>query len=374
MRRQEAATFRFKSPAQAWVDDSTLDFKKFVETRGPRGGRMVIDTISLHAELSLTVATATTQGEDLYRVFRKVTVEEVNGCRRLNEVTGDALRVISFAHMGADETHEHPDFAAGGPTTVNFTCAIPLTKKYAHEPGDYSMAAEMLERISVTCAKGSNLSLGASVVTVNSGTYWVICECHEEFDLVQHLQDEWIVRPFAAASTTEQELNFSKGRIQDLYLHIPGSDGGQTLANLTDVYLEHLMPRALRKDPDLKQHYARSRGQCQSGLSAQGAARTTDPFIGATLRACAVVLTTGTKAFEGPERTQVQIKLTNSADLPAAANIISRIVYPRDAKVTEGLGRRYGKKPAYLKTASKSSQNPGAWDAQYRDYLPVKFR
>lgn len=372
--QRSAATFRFKSPAQAWVSEATLDFKKFVETRGPRGGRIVIDTLILHAELSLTVATATTEGEDFYRAFRKVTVEEVNGVRRLNEVTGDALRLISYAHMGADETHEHPDFAAGGPTTVNFTCAIPFTKRYAHEPGDYAMAAEMLERVSITCASAANLSLGTSAVTVNSGTYWVIAECHEEFDLVQHLQDEWIIRPFAAASTTEQELNFSKGRLQDLYLWIPGQNGGQTLANLTEVYVEHLMPRALRKDPDLKQHFARARGECQNSLATTGAARTTNPFVGSTLRAVAVMLATGTKSFEGPERTQVQVKLTNSADLPAAANMVARIVYPRDPKVTEGLARRYKKQPTYLKTASKSAQSPTAWKAEYRDYLPLKFR
>ena len=371
--QRTAATFSFKSPAQAWVNDATLDFKKFVETRGPRGGRMVIDTLVLHAEFSLTIATATAQGEDFYRMFRKVTVEEINGVRRLNEVTGDALRLISYAHMGPGETHEHADFAAGGPTTVNFTCAIPLTKYWCHEPSDYGMAAEMLERVSITCAAETDIELGSVAATIHSGTYWVIAECHEEFDLVQHLQDEWVVRPFAAASTTEQELNFSKGRIQDLYLYVRGADGGQTLANLTDVYIEHLMPRALRKDPDLKQSYARRRAAAQNGLSATGAARSTDPFVGSTLRACAVLLSTGTKSFEGPERTQVQIKLTNSADLPAAASIVARVVYPRDPKVEEGLARRYGKRPAYLQTASKSKRSPGDWKEEYRRYLPLKF-
>lgn len=370
---RSAAPFRFKSPAQAWVSDATLDFKKFIETRGPRGGRMVIDTLILHAEFSLTIAAATAQGEDFYRMFRKVTVEEINGVRRLNEVTGDALRLISYAHMGSDETVEHADFAAGGPTTVNFTCAIPISKRYAHEPGDYAMAAEMLERVSITCAAETDIELGAVAATIHSGTYWVIAECHEEWDLVQHLQDEWVVRPFAAASTAEQELNFSKGRIQDLYLYVRGADGGQTLANLTDVYIEHLMPRALRKDPDLKQHYARARGEAQNFLTTTGGAKTTCPFVGSTLRAVAVLLSTGTKSFEGPERTQVQVKLTNSADLPAAASIVARIVYPRDQKVEDGLAARYKKRPAYLQTASKSKRRPDDWKEEYRRYLPMKF-
>ncbi len=372
--QQEAATFRFKSPAQNWVSGATLDFKQFVETRGPRGGRIVIDTLILHAQLSITVAAATSQGEDHYRVFKAVTVEEINGCRRLNGVRGDALRIISFAHMGSDQTHEHADFAAGGPTTVNFTCAIPLSKRYAHEPGDYAMAAEMLQRVSIECADATDLSLGAVVWTTNSGTYWVIAECHEEFDLVQHMQDEWIMRDFASTSATELLLQYPKGRIQDLYLYVRGANGGQTLANLTDVYVEHLMPRPLLKDPDLKTFYARMRGEAQNSVATQGDPLTTCPFVGSTIRATAVLLATGTKSFEGPERDQALVRITESAALPAAASVIARIVYPRDPKVEEGLARRYGKSLKGFRTASKTRRGVADWRADYRAYLPAKFQ
>src|SRR5215216_2186380 len=115
---KRAHVFKFKSDVKPWANNGTLDFTDFVETRGPRGGRMVIHGISLHGILNLTVATATTQGEDLYRGFRTVTVEQKDGTRRYNEVPGHALRLISYAHNGSERTHEHKDFAAG---TANVT-------------------------------------------------------------------------------------------------------------------------------------------------------------------------------------------------------------------------------------------------------------
>src|SRR5204862_8166163 len=129
-----------------------------------------------------------------------------------------------------------------GARTIYPTACLPFTMCYEYTPDDYGMPAELFEKVSITCADATNMSLGTSVVTVNSGTYWVIAECHEEFGVVQYISDEWMVRPMASVSATEQELIFPRGRPQDLYLWIPGQNGGQTLANLTEIFVEQLMP------------------------------------------------------------------------------------------------------------------------------------
>lgn len=370
---KRAATFKFKSEVKAWVNGGVLDFQRFVQPRGPRGGRVVIDRLVLHSILTLTVATQTTEGEDLYRAFQKVTVEEKDGTKRFNEITGDALRIIGFAHNEPGSTHEHADFAAGGPTARTMTAVLPLTKPYAYEPDDYGMPAELFEKVSITCASNANMSLGTSVVTIASGTYWVIAECHEEFGVVQYISDEWLVRPMASASATEQELITSRGRLQDLYLWIPGQGGGQTLANLSEIFVEHMMPRSLLKDPDLTTAFERERNICPNLASTPGTAISSSPFTGSTLRAVAALLATGTKTFEGPERTQHQVRLTLSAALPAAPSIIARVVYPRNPRVTAELAARYGKSIGYLKTADRTKRNPAEWKPEHAPYIPFKF-
>jgi hypothetical protein len=367
---------RYKSPAQNWVAGSLLEFRDVAETRGPRKGRMVIDRVLLHASLSLTVATATTQGEDIVRAFRTVTILEKDGALRCTEMPGDALRIVSFAVNGADRTHEHADFAAGGPTVVNMTLSVPLTKRYVYEGGDYALAVELLDAIKVRCADAAIMSLGTSVVTVNSGSYYVIIEAHEEMGIVQHVPDEWIVKPFdgaGAAGVLEKELTFTKGRLHDLYVYVPGANGGQTLANLSEIFVEHLMPRSLAKDPDQTTFFQRQRDIAQSGLSAKGAATTTSPFSGATVRACALILATGTKSYEGPERTKLNVRLTLTGALPAAPVMIARIIHPRSETTQNQLMRMYGKSGYYVKTADKTRREPSKWNPAHLPYLPIKF-
>jgi len=372
MQDKDAAVTPYKSESKTWVAGTSLDFTKFVEPRGPREGRNIIRNIVVHATLNLTVADATLNGEDLARAFRSVTITEKDGTQRMTEVTGDALRIISWAHNGGARHHEHADFGVST-ASVNLTISIPLAKPFAYDAEDNMLAAELLDKVSVRCADATNMSVGGATVTVNSGSYWVIAECVEQMGIVQHVPDEWIVRSFSAAAQTEFELLFGVGRCHDLYIWVPGAEGGQTLANLTEVNIEHVMSRSLLKDPDLAQMYIRKRDAARNALSAQGAALRTDPFSGATLRACAALLTAGNKSFEGPVRDKLTVRLTESAALPAAPSIIARIVHPRNMKTQAELMAAYKKRGFYVKTKDKSRRDPGKWNPKHLPYLPIKF-
>lgn len=374
MRGIDRAVYRFKSKDIAWVSpgQGVLTFDNWIEPRGPNGGRMVIHAIELHATLSLTVATATLQGEDCARAFRTITVEQIDRVRRYNEITGDAARLISFAHYGPDGTHEHADFAAGGPTTVKFSLALPIAKPFAYDPYETGLAAELLAKVAIGQAQSADMSLGSSAVTVNSGTYWVIAECHEEMAVVQHAVDEWVQQDFDTTTTGKLRTD---GRLHDLYLFVRGANGGATLANLTEAWVEHVMPQSLLKDPDLKQFYQRYRGGCTNLFSTKGNPLRTDPFTAAdagTLRAVALLLTTGNKIWEPAEREQVLVK-TVQASSPGTITMLARIARRTNPQIAKGLESRYGGGGWQAKTRDKTKRNEGDWRPDHWAYLPKKL-
>lgn len=369
---KDAARFFFKSTPQPWADGANLDFSGFWETRGPRGGRMVIVGIALHAIVQVDVTVGALQGEDIYRIFDAVTVEQKDGVRRLNNMPGDALRIASFAVNGRERTHEHADVAVGNNAVITATAYVPLAKPFAYEPGDFCLATEMLNLISLRCARAAQMSIGGATVAIDSGSYYVVLECIEQMGLVQHAVDEWIVRDFASVSATELELNVG-GRIHDALLYIPGGDGGQSLANLDEAMVEHVMPQFLKRDPELKQFYARARGACTNALSATGAALSTDPFVQSTQRAAAIILSTGTKAFEGKALSQATVRLRLSANLPGVPRLLLRVVKPRSEAARQGIVSKYKPTGSYIHTEGRTQREPGRWRPEYRDVLPEKF-
>lgn len=369
---RDAAPLRYKSKSIAWSNsgrgDATFD-ASFIPDQGPNGGVIVIDRIVVHADLNLTVATATTQGEDLYRAFRYVTVSQVDGEKRYDQVSGDSLRLVNYAMLGADATIEHTDFAAGT-GDQKCTAVIPLSKPFAFEPDDYALPAYLLREVKIGMAQGSDMSLGSSVVTVNSGDYWIIAECHEEFGVVQHAVDTISELDFDTASSGTMPVN---GRPHDLFLFVRGADGGASLANLTDVFIPtgNIYDQPYLLDPDLKQHYARLRGQATNGTSATGAARSTDPFVGSTTRACAALLAHGTKAWEMPEVKSLLVKTTLGGAL--SLRMIARATKRKTGALKKLIMETHGVNASYIKTSGKTRRNLGDWSPEQAAYMPEKF-
>lgn len=375
-------TLKYKSETRPWSNASGayVEFTNaWIPKTGPKGGRLVIDRAIAHFVGNIDVATAALQGEDVYRFFGPMTAKQKDGTVRYNEVPGDSMRIFLYECLGADQTKEHPDVAIGNGQTVRATMVIPFEKPNMHEPGDYSLAADELEHIRIRCATSAELSLGSSEVTINSGNYYVIFECHEELDVVYHAVDEVRVQDFSSTTSQEERLNVN-GRLQELLLYVRGAEGGASLANLTSAWIhepQNLAPE-LVVTPDLKEYYARARGEVTGAAGTTGDPVRSSPFSIATHRAVGVLIATGTKAFESPEIEAAIVKAEHS--LNATIRMVARIAKRRNDATQARLRERFKLAPGpnglgifRVKTKSNSMRNPGAWNPDLLPYLPIKF-
>jgi hypothetical protein len=374
-----SAKLKYKSETKVWINatNSPLEFgtTSMGNKRGPNGGRLVVDQITAHGVFNVDVATAALKGEDFYRFFRTVDLKTVFDGMRYNNVPGDCLRVFLYGSEGGDRTKEHADSAVSNGQTLRATLSIPLSRRNMHTDEDYALAAELIERIKIGCALASEMSLGSSVVTINSGSYYLIFECHEEHDIIYHAVDEVRVQDFESTTATEPRLNVN-GRLQELFLFVRGAAGGASLANLTSAWIhqpQNMAPELLVQ-PDLIEFYARQRNEVTGGSASTGVAMRSNPFVASTTRAVAVLLSTGTRAFDQPESDTVIVKTVHT--LGATLTMVARIAKPRTSDTFNRLKNDYNLKGIWrIKTASKSMQHPNAW-AERPDavpYLPIKF-
>jgi hypothetical protein len=375
-----SAKLKYKSETKVWINasNSPLEFgtTSMGNKRGPNGGRLIVDRISAHFVGDVTVATAALQGEDFYRFFRTLDLKTLFDGMRYNNVRGDDMRVFLYGSEGGDRTKEHADSAVSANQTLRATLSIPLARRYMHTDEDYALAAELIERIKIGCALASEMSLGTSVVTINSGSYYLIFECHEEHDIIYHAVDEVRTQDFESTTATEPRLNVN-GRLQELFLYVRGADGGGSLANLTSAWIhqpQNMAPELL-VTPDLVEFYARERNEVNGGSASTGVAMRTNPFVASTVRAVAVLLSTGTRCFDQPESDTVIVKTTHT--LGATLTMIARIAKPRTVETFKWIRDNYKLSGAWrIKTKSKSMQHPNAWKDERPDavpYLPIKF-
>lgn len=376
MKTCSAHQYQSKGADRVWANSGRGEAKwdptaLGVPPRGPNKGIVVIDRVTLHGTLNLTVATATLQGEDKYRAFRTINLKQVDQVKRIDGITGDAARLISYAHNGPELTHEHPDLAAST-ADVYVTCCIPLAKPYSFEYDDFSLPQEHFLELAVGLAQGADMSLGTSVVTVNSGTYWVVCDWHEEMSIVQHAVDTWKQQDFDTSATGTFQTG---GRLQDMFLFVRGANGGASLANLTDAFIPQIMDTALLREPDLKQAYARARFAATNLSSTKGNPLRTDPFIaadGGTHRALALMIATGSKCFDGRESKAELIKTTLAGAL--SLTMVGRTTLRKSDDIRNIVTRTHDVNTSYIKSADKTRRNIGDWPEELRSYLPEKFQ
>jgi len=367
----------YKSETKPWVSASgaRLQFQtSSIPKQGPNKGRIVIDRIIAHVSSDTSVATAALLGQDFYRYFRLITVKQKDGELRVQEVPGDAMRVALYEMIGANETKEHADSGTTNNQTLIATCVIPMAKPFAHTPEDYSLAAELLDYVEIGCASSAEMSLGSSVVTVNSANYWLIFECHEEMDVIQHAVDLIAVQDFESTTSQECRLNVH-GRLQDLMLFVRGANGGASLANFTSGGIKQPVGMAdttLVRNPDLIERYARSRKIVTGAAATTGNPVRSDPFVASTTRAVALLMTEGNSCGDQPEIDTVVVSTVHT--LGATLTAVMRIGKPRQDKTRLSIARKYGLPGTYrMKTDKKSKRDPAQWPPELRQYMPIKF-
>lgn len=361
----------YRTPKQNWVAGSSLPFHGWVPVKGPRGGRVVIDGFEVVAEMpDITQAATAIEGEEAWRMMKRVRIEQAGGIVRWN-LTGDESRVAAYMFEGAERVREHADIAVAANQNLTFSFYLPLTKRFAKYGTDFAMPADLFSQLVVECADLTELSVGGGTTTITSGRYYVVAHCHEESpgEISIHVDDEVASTPFQSTSGVTVKAG---GRLHDLAIFARGASGGASMANLTDVRIDGLMPLALTRNPELLQPYLRDRYTVENLASTDGSEVRNDPF--SVDRAVPVLYTSeDTSPFDGDISDQVIIYTTNTV---ASCIAIHRTVKPINENVAKAVAARYGLKPRdfRVKTAGKSKRNPGQWQGRedHLAYMPLK--
>lgn len=347
MRHKRYRQFTFTSPPQAWVSPGSgnMEFSGFVETQADGGKDVLIDGVEVHASLNLTVAGATTFGEDLARFVDSLTIEQVDGVKRCDNIGGAEVRLMRYLLQEPDCVEEMPDFAVGGPTTVQLTLYFPLRKDFADNPEAFSMPADLLKLIRVTMGKTANMSIGASTCTINSGSYYVVAVCHAEAEPLDHCFDTITMEDFQSQLETVVTIG---GRPHDVALYCPGAHGGQVLTGLNEVNVLNEYQQSQLVFPDLVRRYARERGEATNLSSTTGQRSRTNPFTpliadSGAPRAVAAVFSTGNHPNEGQVRDKLRIKTVQSGFAPTGSiRGIYRTLVPRTDRAEQIIGHKHG--------------------------------
>lgn len=371
-------SFQFTSEQKSWTTggQSALDFEGFVELHHDGGKRVVIDGFELHAQASLTVATATTFGEDLYKIFRALTVEQKDKVKRADNLSGQGLRIYDYGVMDPAHVNEAQDFAVGGPTTVYVSAYFPLRKEWTENPEAFSMPADLFKLVRIYMAQNGDMSIGTSAVTINSITYWVVADCHAEDTVIGHSVDTVYERDFDSQLETQLVVG---GRTHDLYLFAPGAHGGQLLTGLNEVNVLEEFQQSQLVWPDLTRRYARERDEATNLGSTTGQRARTNPFVPAIAdnnapRAVAAILSTGNRPNEGQVRDHLRCKTVQSGFTAGTIRCVVRDVIERTAKADQIVAKKYGsanKVPIAPQIKGVGSSPVNAKDI---NYLPVLHR
>jgi hypothetical protein len=347
----------------------SLQRTKWMDAKGPNGGRNVIDNFFLVATGTITVAGATWAGEDVARLLASIRVEQMDGTMRW-ALAGDLTRIASFACLGADQVQEHPDIGVGAGAAVFQSWTLPMRKPFAHTPGDFSMAVDDFKQLTLDW-NTLGAAQAAATLSVPSLQVYALAEIREEMDLRLKNIDQ--VQQFDTTSLTEMTIEVN-AKLHDLYFHAAGNDGGASLANLTDARIDGYVPTFTRQEMQLRYRTAREIGNVSAAT--QAAEMKADPFLfptPATAKALAMIIHgKETSPWTGKVWAErVKVNLTNTV---ASLRAITRKVTAMTEQARNAACAKYGVTPAAFRvaTAAKSSRNPMDWPEEMRGYLPLK--
>ena len=358
LHRVGATPLRYKSETKTHSADAELEFKNWVPPRGPNGGRVCIDYFLAVANFSqVDNATTAIQGEDRARFFQRLHVYDKSGFNRWG-LRGDASRTFGFSLLGADSQVDHADIASSASDVdVPTTQIVPMSKPFAKRPRDFALAADSFDKFVIQAANLAEVNVSGGSITVDTGTYYVIACCHEEFSVELKARDQ--VKDTLFGSTTEQIIHVA-GRLQDLSLYARGASGGASLANLTNVRIEGIRNEALDRLEALVPMYQAERGQANNLASTPGTSIDNDPHVNNA--ACPVLWSNRERVYDGALVDQAKIQLTNSV---ASVIALHRAVLPRSPDLDAHVARLYRKNPVTsfrYKTAGKTKRPREAWD------------
>jgi hypothetical protein len=343
---------------------------------GPNGYPLYVREFVGHVDIQVDTAAATViEGPDWWRVIDRISILQLDGVKRINELRGDQLRVGLEIKCGVECLKEHADMAASQTNaTRKLTFNVPMVSALLFDGDDYELAADNFHRIEWTSAvlTADGFAISGGTITLDAATWHWNAHCVERDRLLWNSVDEIIALPFpASGAELETQLN---GRLFDLTLHQRAADGGGSMANLTSVHLPGLWSEALKYDPDLREAYAKDR-RIAAGVDA------TDPGVHRVNslvtegRAAPVLWATDRlKSWSGWIVGNLTIKTVQASAISNLVAIVRRGL-PRNAAVSRSLAIKYngGKAIAWkVKSAGKTRTGPRMWNKKFRAYLPME--
>jgi hypothetical protein len=343
---------------------------------GPNGYPLYIRELVAHAAFQLDTAAATVvEGPDWWRAMDRISIVQLDGVKRVNELRGDQLRVALEIKCGVECLKEHADLAASQTdATRKLTFNVSMVSALVFDGDDYELAADNFARIEWTSAvlTADGFSVSGGTITLDDATWHWNAHCIERDRLLWNAVDELIALPFpASGAELETQLN---GRLLDLTLHQRAADGGGSMANMTSVHLPGIFNEALTYDPDLREAYAKDR-RISAGVDA------TDPGVHRVNsmvtegRAVPVLWSTDRlKAWSGWVIGNLTIKTVQAVAITNLVALVRRGL-PRNPAVSKALAVKYngGQALAWkVKSAGKTRTNPRSWNKKFRAYLAME--
>jgi hypothetical protein len=358
-------SFAVKSSAQSHIAGSTLRFNSWIPRRGPLGGRVVIDGFELIADFTdINITTTAVQGADLWRAFKRIQIEQAGGALRWN-LRGDESRAMCYLLEGPQRVREVADSATTADQAIRVAVYIPMERRFAVEPRDFSMPVDLFQELRLECADVTELDDDGGTVTIDACNYSVIAWCHEEFNVKVGPFD--MVMATSLPSTAGLTIPIA-GRLHDLAFYARGTSGGASVANFTDVRIDNVLPVAISR-LDLLGAYQRDRRNATNLASADGSQVRMDPYLNG--KGVPVLWTTErSSVFDGALLDQAVIYTTNSV---ASLLALYRVVKPRDPQVVAAIQSRYGLSADSwrVKTKSKSKRARDRWSPEQEAFLPL---
>lgn len=356
-----------KSETLTWVSGDTKQFAidRFLsDTRGPRGGILVIDALHIRATLNLTTAGGVTLlGPDHANFIKKLRIHDNAGVRRF--ITGAKVRTMAHYDLGSRVPADPATFAAATTADASYDFIIPFTQPYSAFRGvDFGLPVHDIVGgggvVELLMPTGAQLQGTGGTPTINSGSYVMTAYLRELPPGDKQFFARDVVEEHSQTSNTDL-VCYPKGRIlRDAVIYKEAAGGGSSLANVLSYTQQQLGYTAISRAA-LKNAYLHNR-DVTSGQ---------DPFFNDK----ALALHFGRFDAQIEDHPifggEVLLQLDSSVTTP---DVIARYIAPKDKRAMEIAAVRMGVSPnarIRVKTRGKTRQDPKAW-GRYAQFMPAK--
>lgn len=359
----------YPGKAQAWVSGGReLIWNPWVPTVGPTGGRNVITGIVLRATSQLDVSVAQMDGEDRARLFLNAAVSDVAGERY--RLPGEAWRIFNHLLIGTRYQPEGADLAVANNQAIEDGLYLPFAKPKMRRPYDFAWQAEDFSTLKITTPSVADLSLGSSVVGIDSIVYTPFALTREESGYEFKVRD--VIREVQMESSTQGTIEIAGARVAELVAYASGQGGGLTMAAWNSHTIEPLNMSTLTED-DWAFLHKLFHGVADCSATTPSAEIVFDNVNQDRARV----------VWEHPRDAKItdlpvvkgSLTIRVSGGVSNSRVIVRTVERKSEETLRRAAARRGGSLQGKLrvKTAGKSKRDPSQWSASALDFMPLSL-